>query len=143
VSAPVKAKTGEPGEWEAVDAGPGSGVQCGCCYYTVRHYWVHRQAHGIRCLQCAPVDDPYRAWLRTEGMPVPPAWGELLRVVKQDDGKARPAPVGFVGRVSSRGTSPQGPWVALQSESETWPRSGAPVTYLVRVVCCERVGGGR
>jgi hypothetical protein len=62
----VNARAGEPGEWEAVDAGPGSGVQCGCCHYTVRHYWVHRRAHGIRCIQCAPVDDPYRAWLRTD-----------------------------------------------------------------------------
>jgi hypothetical protein len=73
----------------------------------------------------------------------PVAMGETLRVVVEDKATVRPAPIGFEGRVASRGTSPQGPWVALQSATETWPRSGAPVTHLVRVACCARVGGDR
>jgi hypothetical protein len=84
-------------------------------------------------------DDPWAVF--------PVRSGELLRVVSVDPyagDRARPAPVGFEGRVASRGVSPSGPWVAIESTTERWPRSGFPVCYLVSVACCARViGGGR
>ena len=47
--------------WEQLDAGPGTGVQCGKCHDTVRFYLRHPLA-GLRCGRCQPTHLTPSVW---------------------------------------------------------------------------------